>query len=80
MCGATGTVTPDQLEQALGAYGVICLHCGPVSLSDDQYSEQMAAPNVRWRCPICGYDAEWDDDRYEQHMDLQQIPQQASNE
>jgi hypothetical protein len=51
--------------------GVICLgllpghSCGHVDLDRDQYMAQMMQPDTTWRCPQCGAEAHFDDDRYE---------------
>ena len=46
-------------------YGVICPVHGEVELSIGHYRLEMACPNERWRCPICGGIAEWDDERHD---------------
>jgi predicted nucleic acid-binding Zn ribbon protein len=51
--------------------GVICFghlpeqSCGHVDLDYNQYMEQLSFPDSTWRCPQCGAEAEFDDDRYE---------------
>jgi hypothetical protein len=50
-------------------YAVICLVHGKVELSDQQYEDQMSAPDSRWVCPECGNIAQWDDDTYEAYLD-----------
>lgn len=39
---------------------------GLVYLTNDEYAQQMRAADYRWRCPLCGSDASWDDGNYEQ--------------
>lgn len=50
-------------------YGVdytIAPGCGTVGLTEEQYGQQMANPNARWRCPNCRGDAEFDDAKFEE--------------
>jgi len=37
-------------------------------LTEQEYSMQLAAPNLRWRCPQCNAEAWWDDDNYEEYQ------------
>ena len=39
---------------------------GLVYLTQEEYDRQMSAPSKTWRCPICRYEAQWDDDNYEE--------------
>lgn len=49
--------------------GVICSACGKVDMTEAEYLRQMQYPGRRWRCPDCGIDADFDDDRFEQLLD-----------
>ena len=40
--------------------------CGLVYLTKQEYDRQMDAPDSLWKCPLCRYSAQWDDDNYEQ--------------
>jgi endogenous inhibitor of DNA gyrase (YacG/DUF329 family) len=51
------------------AYQVICPLCGPVNLTEENYTRQMMQPDIRWHCPACGSVAEWDDDWFEEFED-----------
>jgi hypothetical protein len=54
----TPTITPYA--------GILCRIHGNVDITLHEYQQQMARPNSKWRCPKCGSDAEFDDDRYEE--------------
>lgn len=49
-------------KEYLTKQAIICTQHGLVSLSDENYELQMDNPNQLWYCPICGLQAEWDDD------------------
>lgn len=51
-------------------YRVICRECGSQQLSHRQYEEQMQKPNARWSCPKCGDVASFDDEFYEQGLEI----------
>jgi hypothetical protein len=36
--------------------------CGTVGLTQYEYLRQLSNPDATWRCPLCDYEAEWDDD------------------
>lgn len=40
--------------------------CGKTYLTSKGYKHQMSFVNVGWKCPICGADAYFDDDNFEQ--------------
>lgn len=48
-------------------YAVYC-HAGHglVYLTEEQYDVQMEHADDLWSCPVCGHDAGWDDENYEQ--------------
>ena len=46
-------------------YRIECPNCGSVYLSQAEYERQMREPALRWRCPLCAAEAEWDDANYE---------------
>lgn len=50
----------------LGPFDIENAGHGLVYLTEDEYMRQISAPDKTWRCPICRYDAEWDDDNFEQ--------------
>jgi len=41
---------------------------GLVYLTQQEYVAQMNAPDSRWKCPLCRYEAGWDDDNYEEFL------------
>lgn len=36
--------------------------CGIQPLTAHEYEQQMSRPDSTWRCPMCGAEAEFDDD------------------
>lgn len=40
--------------------------CGLVYLTEEEYNKQLLASNKTWRCPICKYEADWNDENYEE--------------
>jgi len=36
-----------------------------VYLTESEYNLQMDAPSKTWRCPICKYEAQWNDENFE---------------
>lgn len=42
--------------------------CGLVYLTEAEYERQMMAPDKTWRCPLCRYEADWNDDNYEEAL------------
>ena len=49
-----------------GAFDVPGSGHGLVYLTDEEYDRQMSSPDSLWKCPFCRYEAQWDDDNYEQ--------------
>lgn len=48
-------------------YAVYCHRGhGLVYLTKEDYDSQMSATDDLWVCPICGHDASWDDDNYQE--------------
>ena len=55
-------------------YAVLCSHglshvrqrC---YLTAEQYDQQMSRPDSTWRCPVCGDEAQWDDQNYVEKID-----------
>lgn len=41
---------------------VYCRQCGPQFISTDNYRRQLGNPDAFWKCPVCGEDANFDDD------------------
>ena len=39
-----------------------------VYLTNKEYIQQLEKPDQTWRCPVCGYEAIWDDDNYEEFL------------
>lgn len=52
-------------KRAAGPYAVICHKHDKVFLTKKEYIAQMDAPDSLWVCPLCGENANWDDDNYE---------------
>lgn len=42
---------------------------GLVYLTEEEYNQQMNAPNRTWRCPKCGGDAYWSDSNFESYFE-----------
>jgi len=42
-----------------------CREHGKVYMTFAEYENAMARPNERWKCPVCGALASFDDDQYE---------------
>lgn len=54
-------------------YQVVCrARCGPVYMTDECYIKQMEAADSLWRCPRCGYLADWNDANYEAWQELRE--------
>jgi len=49
-------------------WAVWCRHHGQRFLTEAEYVRQFSNPDALWACPICGGDADWDDDNYEKAM------------
>ena len=47
------------------AYGIICENHGKVELTREQYVAQMDHPDSLWKCPICKFPSDFDEDKYE---------------
>lgn len=56
----------DDMRKGPTPWQVICSVHGRVSLTREQYLEQLQQADARWKC-ICGATADWDDDNYEAH-------------
>ena len=62
------------------AYAVFCygdpsighMGCGRVFMTRDQYMQQMSRPDSTWRCPECNFEADFDDDNYEEIIEDEQ--------
>lgn len=39
--------------------------CGQVPLTEAQYVAQLSLPDITWRCPRCGQEADFDDTYFE---------------
>jgi len=46
--------------------GILCRLHGNVDIDQANYDAQMARPNSLWRCPKCGMDCDFDDERFEE--------------
>lgn len=44
---------------------IICIKCGLVFLTEEEYDEQMSKPTSKWTCPNCLQEAYFDDDYFE---------------
>ena len=66
-------MTADNVVQLFPPYaGIICMGlgppfkpCGEVDINEREYVKQMDRPDAGWRCPLCGAEANFDDERYE---------------
>jgi hypothetical protein len=58
--------TNDKIPES--RYGVICPTDGKQGLSEDEYMRQLSRPDSKWKCPGCGGDAAFDEDRYEREV------------
>jgi hypothetical protein len=65
----------DENSRARTPYAIHCLgiwdlpeagNHGLVYLTEEEYDRQMSNPDATWRCPLCRYEADWDDDNYEE--------------
>ena len=67
----------DHVSETPTPYAVICHGeawgpehaCGRTYLTTKGYDHQMSFPGVTWKCPICGANAEFDDDTFDDAMD-----------
>lgn len=46
--------------------GVVCPQHGDVDITEEEYEKQLDRPNQRWRCPLCGEESHFNDERFEQ--------------
>jgi len=46
-------------------YGIVCPNHGEVELTEEQYIAQLMNPDALWKCPICNYPSDFDQDKYE---------------
>lgn len=59
-----------KLSEEPTAFAVICnAFCGKLFLTEREYMRQMSRPDDKWCCPICGEDAEFDDENFEEFYD-----------
>lgn len=56
--------------------GIICRNCGKQDITYTNYIFQMKRVNALWRCPKCGDDCQFDDDRYEE---INFLPEDRTN-
>lgn len=60
--------------------GVVCRTCGPVDITEAEYDRQMDRPDSSWVCPKCGGFAGFDDERFEELMDAEEMAAAARTE
>lgn len=62
--------------------GIICHKCGKQDITYANYVMQMKRPDSFWKCPMCGDDCQFDDDRYEEinFMDMEDESTDSSGE
>lgn len=58
------TPTPYAVDCPGDAYGPEHA-CGKTYLTVEAYSHAMAQPDARWKCPVCGGNAWFDDETFE---------------
>jgi hypothetical protein len=46
---------------------------GHVVLTDEEYIYQMDRPDSFWKCPLCGYGADFDDANSDAYYDREEI-------
>ena len=61
-------------------WAVICSMHGRMFLTKAQYDAQMNQPDLRWRCPCCGEDANWDDDNYEDGLEQARLDSEEGDD
>lgn len=44
---------------------VKCATCGPVTLTEHEYHEQLLSAGSRWKCPKCSRPADFDQHHWE---------------
>ncbi len=49
-------------ESTAAMYQVICPEHGKQPLTETQYARALADANSPWKCPVCGFPSEWDED------------------
>jgi hypothetical protein len=52
-------------------WATICNSCGKVYLSLEFYTRQMQAAWSTWRCPCCGQEAEFDNENFENFLEVE---------
>jgi hypothetical protein len=62
---ASGRERTQYAVTCLGPFDLPGNGHGLVYLTKEEYIQQLDRPDSTWRCPICHYDAIWDDDNYE---------------
>lgn len=57
------------MDREVTAWQVICVLHGPVCLTSEEYDSQMMRPNATWHCPVCGQNAQWDDEHHDSFLE-----------
>jgi len=62
----------DHVSDVPTPYAVVCVgllsdfSCGTTYLTEKGYIHQMRFADMGWKCPICGADAFFDDENFEE--------------
>jgi hypothetical protein len=60
--------TISRVSETPTQFAVLCPNHDQVFLTYAEYMSQMMRPDSTWRCPLCMFEADWDDDNYESHI------------
>jgi len=67
-------VSDTPTPYAVDCDGLLPEHaCGKIYLTLKGYMHQIKHPDARWKCPICGADAWFDDDNFDKDDDMEYV-------
>jgi hypothetical protein len=67
----------DHVSKARTPYAVDCegplpeFKCGKTYLTLKGYNHQMSFPDAQWKCPVCGCNAWFDDENFEDFLGIE---------